>query len=80
MIIDDFRKAFENKYAIGIVVGHNGQVYSYINRDSKISAKLANQIADDIEFLYRMGWDIDRASQVVYDEHGLKYTILEGVD
>lgn len=78
--IDDFRKAFENKYAIGIVVGHNGQVYSYINRDSEISAKLANQIADDIEFLYRMGWDIDRASQVVYDEHGLKYTILEGVD
>ncbi len=78
--IDDFRKAFENKYAIGIVVGHNGQVYSYINRDSEISAKLADQIADDIEFLYRMGWDIDRASQVVYDEHGLKYTILEGVD
>ena len=78
--IDDFRKAFENKYAIGIVVGHNGQVYSYINRDSEISAKLADQIADDIEFLYRMGWDIDRALQVVYDEHGLKYTILEGVD
>lgn len=78
--IDDFRKAFENKYAIGIVVGHNGQVYSYINRDSEISAKLADQIADDIEFFYRMGWDIDRASQVVYDEHGLKYTILEGVD
>ena len=78
--IDDFRKAFENKYAIGIVVGHNGQVYSYINRDSEISAKLADQIADDIEFLFRMGWDIDRASQVVYDEHGLKYTILEGVD
>ena len=78
--IDDFRKAFENKYAIGIVVGHNGQVYSYVNMDSEISAKLADQIAGDIEFLYRMGWDIDRASQVVYDEHGLKYTILEGVD
>ena len=78
--IDDFRKAFENKYAIGIVVGHNGQVYSYVNMDSEISQKLADQIAADIEFLYRMGWDIDRASQVVYDEHGLKYTILEGVD
>ena len=77
---DDFRKAFENKYATGIIVGHNGQVYVYSNNDIEISLAEADQIADDIEFLYRSGWDIDRASQAVYNEHGLSYTIIEGAD
>ena len=71
---DDFRKAFENKYKIGVAVGHNGQVYVYSNDSVEITLEMADQMADDIEFLYRMGWDIDRASQMVYDEYGLNYT------
>jgi uncharacterized protein with gpF-like domain len=77
---DDFRKAFENKYSIGVIIGHNGQVYMYSNNGVEMSMEQADQIADDIEFLYRMGWDIDRASQMVYDEHGMNYTIIEGAD
>lgn len=74
---DDFRKAYENKYATGVILGHNGQVYIYSNNGVELTAAQANQIADDIEFFYRSGWDIDRASQVVYNEHGLSYTIVE---
>lgn len=77
---DDFRKAYENKYTIGLAVGHNGQVYSYANNSIEISLKMADEMAEDIDFLYRMGWDIDRASKKVYDDYGLNYTILEGAD
>ena len=74
---DDFRKAYENKYTIGMAIGHNGQVYVYTNENVEISFTQADQIADDIEFLYRMGWDIDRASKKVYDDYGLNYTVFE---
>lgn len=77
---DDFRKAFENKYSVGVIIGHNGQVYVYSNTNVAISLEEADRLADDIEFLYRMGWDIDRASQSVYNEHGINYTIIEGAD
>ena len=71
---DDFKKAFENKYNIGVAVGHNGQVYVYSNNSVKITLEMADKMAEDIEFLYRMGWDIDRASQMVYNDYGLIYT------
>lgn len=77
---DDFRKAFENQYSFGIAIGHNGQVYVYSNNAVKLTQEMTDQMADEIGFLYRMGWDIDRASQMVYNEYGLKYTILEGDD
>jgi hypothetical protein len=77
---DDFRKAFENKYSLGVIVGHNGQIYAYSNNSVEISLELADQMADEIEFFYRMGWDIDRASKEVYDEHGINYTIIKGDD
>ena len=77
---DDFRKAFENKYSTGIIIGHNGQVYAYVNDSVEMTLEMADEMADDIEFLYRMGWDIDRASKKVYDDYGLNYTIFEGVD
>lgn len=75
---DDFRKAFENKYQIGVAVGHNGQVYVYSNDSVEITLGMADQMAEDIEFLYRMGWDIDRASKMVYDDYGLNYTFQGG--
>ena len=78
--IDDFRKAFENKYAIGIVVGHNGQVYVYSNNSVELSMNDCDEIDNAIKTFYQMGWDIDRASKEIYNEHGLGYTILEGVE
>lgn len=77
---DDFRKAFENKYSVGVIIGHNGQIYVYSNNGVELTLAQADEIAEDIETLYKMGWDIDRASKMVYDEHGLNYTIIEGVD
>ena len=76
---DDFRKAYENKYSVGVIVGHNGQIYVYSNNDFKMTMEQADEIAEDIETLYKMGWDIDRASKMVYDDYGLNYTIIEGV-
>lgn len=77
---DDFRKAYENKYSVGVIVGHNGQIYVYSNNGVKLTLEQADQIAEDIETLYKMGWDIDRASKLVYDDYGLNYTIIERAD
>ena len=77
---DDFRKAFENNYSIGVIVGHNGQVYVYSNTSVKLTREQTEQMADDIAMLYRMGWDIDRASRLIYDDYGLVYTIVERDD
>ena len=37
-------------------------------------------IDDGIKTLYLLGTDIDRASKDIHNEHGLDYTILEGVE
>ena len=75
---DDFQKAFENQYEIGIAIGHNGQVYIYRNRGIELSDQEVSIMTEDIDFMYRQGRDIDNASRMVYDGYGLEYTILEG--
>ena len=75
---DDFRKAFDNGYSFGVVLGHNGQLYRYETPKEAISKELANTMAEDIDFLYRQGYDIDRACQLVYNGYGISYTIVEG--
>lgn len=77
---DDFQKAFDNQYEIGVAIGHNGQVYIYRNRGIELSDQEVSRMADDIDFMYRQGRDIDNASRMVYDGYGLEYTILEGDD
>lgn len=77
---DDLMKAYENKYGIGVVTGHNGQVYTYKNSNVNIALKDADTMADEIAFFYEQGFDIDRASKMVYNDSGLDYTILEGVE
>lgn len=76
--VDDFRKAFDNGYAFGIIPGHNGQLYKYETPSKPISKELADSIATDIMLMTTGGTDIDRACQMVYDVFGLKYTIIEG--
>lgn len=75
---DDFRKTFENNYAFGVAVGHNGQIYRYEKPTKAISKEDCEAISQQIGILVSGGTDIDRACQMVYDEYGLKYTILEG--
>lgn len=75
---DDFRKAYDNGYAFGVAVGHNGQVYKYETPTEEITKDLADTMATDIAILSQGGTDVDRASQIVYNSHGLIYTILEG--
>ena len=77
---DDFMKAFDNKYGIAVVAGHNGQLYVYKNTSVEISMNDADTMAGEIAFFYEQGFDIDRASEMVYDGFGLEYTILEGVE
>lgn len=77
---DDFRKAYENKYSLGVIAGHNGQIYIYNNSGVELTPQIAEEISEDIAFFYRSGYDIDNASKMVYNGNGLDYTIVEGVD
>lgn len=77
---DDFRKAYENKYSLGVIVGHNGQIYTYSNNGVELTPQIAEEISEDIAFFYRSGYDIDNASKMVYNGNGLDYTIVEGAD
>lgn len=77
---DDFRKAFENKYSLGVIIGHNGQIYIYRNNSVELTPQITEEMSDDVGFFFRSGYDIDNASRMVYNIHGLEYTIVEGVD
>ena len=74
---DDFRKAFENGYAFGVVVGHNGQIYLYETPSKPVDAKEMESMDTNIDFFFRGGMDIDRAYGMAYRDHGLNYTIIE---
>lgn len=73
--IEDFNKAYENNYLLGVVVGHNGQVYSYHN--SKIYIDDAEVIQLDIFIAYNGGVDVDRAYRRAFARYGLDYNIFE---
>lgn len=75
---DDFKKAYENEYFVGVAVGNNGQVYVYRNTDVELSEKMVEAISEDIQNLYRLGLDIDKASKMVYNDRGLDYSIEKG--
>ena len=75
---DDFRKAYENNYAAGIIIGHNGQVYMYSNKSVEISKQTAEWISNDIIFFCRQGYDVDRAYTEVNKYYDLFYSILKG--
>lgn len=73
--VDDFNSAFEHNYLLGVVIGHNGQVYVYNNPNKVILD--ADNIQSDISFAYRGGADIDRAYQRAFKPYGLHYVIVK---
>lgn len=76
---DNYNKALENNYKVGVVGGHNGQVYVY-NKPRKAVASpqlLHAEIAYDIDIL---GIDVDRAYQNHYKDFDIKYKIMKGDD
>ncbi|MBD5128872.1 MAG: hypothetical protein HDT43_02955 [Ruminococcaceae bacterium] len=73
--VDDFNSAFKFDYSLGIVVGHNGQVYSYHRGEEYIDDPDVVQL--DIAMAYKRGVDVDRAHKEVYDEYGLEYEIVK---
>ena len=77
---DDYRKAYDNVYTLGIVAGHNGQLYIYEPPLNPISKELADGMSSDIDVLVKGGIDIDRACEMVYNANEIKYTILKGRD
>jgi hypothetical protein len=76
--VDDFNKAFDNNYVIGIAAGHNGQVYVYEKPRRRIKDKLVKNIHDEISLRCSAGIDIDRSYTEVYEQIGLKYKIVKG--
>lgn len=77
---DDFRKAFENGYEFGIVIGHNGQLYRYEVPKKGLSRDETAAMSRDIGLFVHGGMDVDRAFRTVYDSFGIEYTIIEGGD
>lgn len=74
--IEDFNKAYDNNYSLGVVVGHNGQVYVYENSDNVVDNP--NDVQALIVSSYSRGYDVDRAYKEAYAEVGLAYRIVKG--
>ncbi len=76
---DDFNKALDNNYYLGVVTGHNGQVYLYYKPRKSVANPqlLHDDIAYDIDIL---GVDVDRAYLKYYRLYGLHYEIMKGDD
>lgn len=72
---DDINKAYENEYSLGVVVGHNGQVYTYSNKLGYINNP--DIVQQDINFAYRQGYDVDRAYEDAYKSLGYEYNIVK---
>lgn len=75
--VDDFRKAYENGYSLGIIPGNNGQVYSYSNKTVPLDEDLCEEIHSQISMLLELGVDPDDAFQSIYSKYKLSYNILE---
>lgn len=73
--VDDFNSAFMFEYFLGIIAGHNGQVYLYQPGDEYIDDPDVVQL--DIALDYRRGVDVDRAHKAIYNVYGLKYDIAK---
>lgn len=73
--IEDFNKAYENNYSLGVVAGHNGQIYVYNAPD--IFVEDTEGVQKDIVYAYCSGFDIDRAYQETLINYGIKYFIVK---
>lgn len=76
--IDDFNKAYDNNYILGIACGHNGQVYVYDKPEFHISQTDADEIHAAMNLLIDQGADPDRIYREYYNELGLSYRIEKG--
>jgi len=74
--LDDFMKAYENGYTDSFAVGHNGQLYRYQNKEVSITKKQCDEVQNTIAFMYKQGYDIDRAYMKEFKNLGLNYGIL----
>ncbi len=76
--VDDFNSAYNNNYALGVVSGHNGQIYVYNKPESAI--EFADAIQEEIAIRYHGGVDVDRAYKEAYELVGIDYGIVEEVN
>lgn len=72
--IEDFNSAFEHRYFLSVVVGHNGQVYKFRNNIGYIPDFSQMRIIS----MYNGGADVDRAYRQTYFEYGITYEIVKG--
>lgn len=73
--IDDFNKAYTNGYSVGVIAGHNGQVYTYSNEIGFF--EYADDVQTNIASAFERGYDVDRAFRETYDEIGFSYHIVK---
>lgn len=75
---DDLSKMAEHNYAIGVVAGHNGQVYAYSYHGPVLDEKLLDSIAERAAAYCDMGYDVDRAFSEVFAGFGMSYELRKG--
>lgn len=76
--IDDFNSLYKNNYALGVVVGHNGQVYTFGKPNKYIEN--AEDLQFNIVLTYQSGADVDRAYRETYNMYNIHYNIKGGMD
>lgn len=57
--VDDFMSAYKNAYDLGVIAGHNGQIYVYYNKT--VIVENPKDIQALISAAYNRGYDVDRA-------------------
>lgn len=75
---DDLSKMAEHNYAIGVVAGHNGQVYAYSYHGPVLDEALLDSIAERAAGYCDMGYDVDRAFSEVFAGFDMSYELRKG--
>lgn len=73
--VDDFNSAHRHNFSMGVVSGHNGQVYTYNNKIREV--KNPDTIQEHINFAYKQGYDVDRAYREAYQAIGFDFNIVK---
>lgn len=73
--VDDLNSVFKFGYSLGVVAGHNGQIYTYTNNIGIIED--SDIVQSNIGFAYMRGYDVDRAYKEAYAAIGYRYNIVK---
>lgn len=69
--VDDGVSALNHGYDVGVVVGHNGAIYTYTPSSVELTVEECNDIHNDIAFQIKTGADRDSVWYTILKEYGI---------